>query len=232
MRLNLAKAALKFGCRYFILSSTCATDGDQDGFILDECNLQLPNNPYRSSKYAIEQMLRDFSKSANLHFVIFRYFNVAGADPKAEICEFHRPEKHLVPVILEVISGDGEEIIIHGTDYDRPDGTYIRDYVHVYDLIDAHILGLKFLLESSECSVFNIGTGYGYSVKEVIQEATHITNRRINIKNGDRRQGDCAKLVPASSKLSDTLGYNLYRSNLTTMINDVWRWHQRAECKC
>ena len=229
--LNLVNAALKFGCRYFILSSTCATYGDQDGEILDECSHQLPNNPYASSKYAIEQMLRDFSKSDSLHYVIFRYFNVAGADPEAEIGEFHRPETHLIPLILDVMSGTRDKITVHGTDYDTPDGTCVRDYVHVCDLIDAHILGLKFLLNSGESSVFNIGTGHGFSVKEVIQKATQITNRQINFKNGERRPGDCAKLVSGSSKLVDTLGYSLHRSNLTEMITDAWRWHQRANYK-
>ena len=230
--LNLVNAALKFECQNFILSSTCATYGDQDGVILDESSLQLPTNPYASSKYAVEQMLRDFSKSDSLNHVIFRYFNVAGADPEAEIGEFHRPETHLIPIILDVMSGNREEIIIHGTDYDTPDGTCIRDYVHVCDLVDAHILGLNFLLESRECSVFNIGTGHGFSVKEVIHQATQITNRKISIKHGERRPGDCAKLVSGSSKLSDTLGYNLDRSNLTKMITDAWRWHQRADYKC
>ena len=229
--LNLVNAAIMYECREFILSSTCATYGDQDGVVLDECSPQLPNNSYGSSKYAVEQMLRDFSQSDNLRYVIFRYFNVAGADPEAEIGEFHRPETHLIPLILDVMSGWRDEIIIHGTDYDTPDGTCIRDYVHVCDLVDAHILGLKFLLDSDHNWVFNIGTGHGFSVNEVIQKAIQITNRQINIVDGDRRPGDCAKLVSGSSKLVDTLGYNLERSNLTTMITDAWRWHQRANYK-
>ena len=163
--LNLIQAAVDNGCMNFVFSSTCATYGDQDGLVLDEDSMQHPINAYGASKRAVENVLADYHAAYGLNHVIFRYFNVAGADPEAEIGEFHRPETHLIPLILDAIEGKRDPLTIFGTDYDTPDGTCIRDYVHVCDLVDAHILGLNWLQKGRESRVFNLGTGYGFSVR-------------------------------------------------------------------
>lgn len=160
-----------------------------------------------------------------LNSVIFRYFNVAGADPDGEIGEFHQPETHLVPLILQAIDGQRDALTIFGTDYDTADGTCIRDYVHVCDLVDAHILGLQHLQSGGTSDVFNLGTGSGFSVREMIKEAGAITNRPVPVKEGVRRPGDCTKLVSGSQKAKDVLGWNPRRSTPKEMIADAWRWH-------
>ena len=145
--LNLIQAAVDNGCMDFVFSSTCATYGDQDGVVLDEDSMQHPINAYGASKRAVENILADYQATYGLNQVIFRYFNVAGADPEAEIGEFHQPETHLIPLILDAVDGKRDALTIFGTDYDTPDGTCIRDYVHVCDLVEAHVLGLKWLQE-------------------------------------------------------------------------------------
>jgi len=158
--------------------------------------------------------------------VIFRYFNVAGADPEGDIGEFHKPETHLIPLILDAIDGTRDKITIFGTDYETPDGTCIRDYVHVCDLVDAHILGLKWLENVGSNKVFNLGTGTGFSVREVIKHASIVTNRHVPVFEGDRREGDCTKLVSSSEMARVELGWEPQRSSLEHMITDAWRWHQ------
>lgn len=226
--LNLIEAAVHHKCEKFVFSSTCATYGDQDNVVLDENCSQNPINAYGSSKRAIEEILSNFSDSDGLNYVIFRYFNVAGADSDAEIGECHQPETHLIPLILETISGRRGSLTIHGTDYDTEDGTCIRDYVHVSDLVDAHILGLEWLIEDKGNRIFNLGTGQGYSVREVIDQACRITNHLIPVRNGKRRPGDCQKLVSGSKRARKDLGWKPDRSNLRQMISDAWRWEQKA----
>lgn len=224
--LNLLQAAVQAGCRNFVFSSTCATYGDQDNVILDETSEQHPINAYGASKRAIEDMLRDFEVAYDLRHVIFRYFNVAGCDPAAEVGEFHQPETHLIPLMLDAIEGKRDALTIFGTDYDTPDGTCIRDYVHVCDLVDAHILGLKWLEDAKGSRVFNLGTGAGFSVREVIDQSAAITNRPVPVVEGPRRPGDCTKLVSGSSRAEAELGWRPVRSKLDKMIADAWRWHQ------
>ncbi|MEQ9692857.1 UDP-glucose 4-epimerase GalE [Shimia sp. SDUM112013] len=224
--LNLIEAAIESECLNFVFSSTCATYGDQDNVVLNENSQQHPINAYGASKRAIEDMLFDFEKSHGLRHVIFRYFNVAGADPEAEIGEFHKPETHLVPLMLDAIEGRRPALTVFGTDYDTPDGTCIRDYVHVCDLVDAHLLGLTWLLENKPNRVFNLGSGTGFSVREVISHANGVTNREVPIIEGERRPGDCARLVSGSSRAEEELGWQPTRSDLGTMISDAWRWHQ------
>jgi len=171
-------------------------------------------------------MLRDFHKAYGLNHVIFRYFNVAGADPEAEVGEFHQPETHLIPLILDAIDGKRDALTIFGTDYDTEDGTCIRDYVHVMDLVDAHILGLKWLEQSKGCDVFNLGTGAGFSVREVIEQAQAVTGKDVPFVEGQRRPGDCTKLVSGSGRAEADLGWAPTRSSLDHMIGDAWRWHQ------
>ena len=224
--LNLIEAAVAVGCQNFVFSSTCATYGDQDNVVLDEDSAQLPINAYGASKRAIEDMLRDFEVSHGLQHVIFRYFNVAGADPDGEVGEFHRPETHLVPLMLDAIDGKRDALTIFGTDYDTPDGTCIRDYVHVCDLVDAHVLGLRWLQDGKGSRVFNLGTGTGFSVREVVDQSQAVTNRPVPVVEGSRRAGDCTKLVSGSSRAVTELGWDPKRSNMKQMITDAWRWHQ------
>ena len=224
--LNLMQAAVRAGCLDFVFSSTCATYGDQDNVVLDENSPQYPVNAYGASKRAIEDMLRDFEAAHGLRHVIFRYFNVVGADPEAEVGEFHRPETHLVPLILESVDGRREALTIHGTDYDTPDGTCIRDYVHVCDLVAAHVLGLKWLEQGRPSRVFNLGSGTGCSVREVIDQSAAITNRPVPVVEGPRRHGDCTRLVSGSSRAEAELGWRPVRSTLAQMITDAWRWHR------
>ncbi len=224
--LTLFQAAVQAGCMNVVFSSTCATYGDQDNVVLDESSAQYPINAYGASKRAIEDMLRDFEGAYGLNHVVFRYFNVAGADPEAEVGEFHQPETHLVPLILEAIQGKRDALTIFGTDYDTPDGTCIRDYVHVMDLVDAHVLGLNRLEQGKGSRVFNLGTGTGFSVREVIENAESITGKDVPRIEGPRRPGDCTKLVSGSSRAEAELGWTPARSTLDQMIGDAWRWHQ------
>ena len=224
--LNLIEAAVESGCKQFVFSSTCATYGDQDNVVLDENSEQHPINAYGASKRAIEDILRDFDAAHGLKHVIFRYFNVAGADPEGEVGEFHQPETHLVPLLLDAIDGKRDALTIFGTDYDTPDGTCIRDYVHVCDLVDAHVLGLNWLEQGKGSRVFNLGTGTGFSVREVMDQSRAVTNRPVPYTEGDRRPGDCTRLVSGSTRAEAELGWTPSRSTMETMIRDAWRWHQ------
>ena len=226
--LNLIEAAVAAGCLDFVFSSTCATYGEQDGVTLDEHCAQEPINAYGASKRAIEDMLNNFGQSHGLRSVIFRYFNVAGGDPDAEIGEFHRPETHLIPLMLDAVDGRRAALTIFGTDYDTPDGTCIRDYVHVCDLVDAHVLGVKWLRDGKGSRVFNLGTGNGFSVREVVEHSGEVTNRVVPIVEGDRRAGDATKLVSGSKRAEAELGWVPKRSNMKDMITDAWRWHQNG----
>lgn len=226
--LSLIEAAVAAGCLNFVFSSTCATYGDQDGVVLDENSAQMPLNAYGASKRAIEDMLTDFGASDGLQSVIFRYFNVAGADPDGEVGEFHQPETHLVPLMLDTIDGKRPALTIFGDDYDTPDGTCIRDYVHVMDLVDAHVLGVEWLLDGKGSRVFNLGTGSGFSVREVLSHGKVVTNQPVPHDIGPRRAGDAQCLVSGSTRAETELGWAPKRSNLETMITDAWRWHQNG----
>ena len=222
--LNLIEGAVAAGVPHFVFSSTCATYGDQDGVVLDEDSAQQPINAYGGSKLAIEQMLRDFAPKGLRH-VIFRYFNVAGADPEAEVGEAHDPETHLVPLVLDAVAGRRPALTLHGTDYDTRDGTCIRDYVHVSDLADAHVAGLNWLRDGGEDRVFCLGTGDGFSVREVIAAAGAVTNAPVPVVEGPRRAGDAVALVCGSRRAREELGWEPARSDMATMIRDAHRWH-------
>lgn len=224
--LNLIEAAVAADCLNFVFSSTCATYGEQDNVSLDESALQAPINAYGASKRAIEDILANFGDSHGLNNVIFRYFNVAGADPDGEVGEFHQPETHLIPLMLDAVDGKRASMTVFGTDYDTPDGTCIRDYVHVCDLVDAHVLGVKWLRDGKGSRVFNLGTGSGFSVREVIAHSRLVTNREVPYSDGPRRAGDATKLVSGSVRAETELGWTPTRSTLEAMITDAWRWHQ------
>ena len=225
--LNLIEAALDAGCLNFVFSSTCATYGDQDGVLLDEHSVQRPINAYGASKRAIEDMLNNFSASHGLNRVIFRYFNVAGADPEGDLGEQHRPETHLIPLMLDAIEGHRPALTLHGTDYPTPDGTCLRDYVHVSDLVDAHVLGLGWLLDGKGNAEFNLGSGRGFSVREVIAASTAVTNRTVPVVEGPRRAGDAAALVSGSTRAVEVLGWKPRYPDLADMIRHAYEWGQK-----
>jgi len=224
--LNLIEAMLRSECRDLVFSSTCATYGDQDGVVLDENSPQMPMNAYGASKRAVEEMLTHFGTSHGLRSVIFRYFNVAGADPDAEVGEWHQPETHLIPLMIEAAAGRRGALVINGKDYPTHDGTCIRDYVHVMDLVRAHVLGLEWLRAGKESRVFNLGTGVGFSVAEVIRQCRAGTGKRVPHVFGPRRPGDAACLVSGSRRAAEELGWVQERSSLKQMIEDAWRWYQ------
>jgi UDP-glucose 4-epimerase len=224
--LNLVEAMVRAGCLDLVFSSTCATYGDQDGVVLDEDSPQRPMNAYGASKRAVEEIIANFGVSHGLRAVIFRYFNVAGADPDAEVGEWHQPETHLIPLMIEAAAGQRAALTIHGKDYPTHDGTCIRDYVHVMDLVRAHVLGLEWLLDGKGSRVFNLGTGVGFSVAEVIRQCRAGTGRRVPHIYGPRRDGDAACLVSGSRRAAEELGWVQERSSLKQMIEDAWRWYQ------
>ncbi|MCC5969900.1 MAG: UDP-glucose 4-epimerase GalE [Pararhodobacter sp.] len=224
--LTLIEAAVDAGCKDFVFSSTCAVYGEQDGVVLTEKSPKAPINAYGSSKRAVEEILRDFGASHALNSVIFRYFNVAGADPEGELGECHRPETHLIPVMLEAIDGQRPELVIHGDDYPTHDGTCVRDYVHVVDLVEAHVLGLEWLRDGKGSAVFNLGTGMGFSVREVIGHCRAATGKSVPHRFGPRRAGDAVSLVSGSHRAIEDLGWEPQRSSLRLMIRDAWNWHK------
>ena len=225
--LNLMEACAAAGVRNFVFSSTCATYGDQDGVLLTEATPQRPINAYGGSKLAIEGMLRDFGAAFGIAHVIFRYFNVAGADPEGEIGEQHRPETHLIPLMLDAVAGRRPALSVFGTDYPTPDGTCVRDYVHVADLAEAHVLGLRHLLQGRGNGVFCLGTGRGFSVRELIEASRAVTNREVPVVFAGRRPGDAAALVSSSGRAVQELGWEPRHSTLRQMIGDAWAWAQK-----
>ncbi|KAA0909976.1 UDP-glucose 4-epimerase GalE [Aquicoccus porphyridii] len=224
--LNLVEAMVEAGCRHMVFSSTCATYGDQDGVVLDEQSQQLPLNAYGGSKRAVEDILRNFIASHGLEAVVFRYFNVAGADVEAEIGEWHQPETHLIPVMIEAAAGARVALTMHSTDSPTPDGTCVRDYVHAMDHAAAHAKGLEWLLEGKGSRVFNLGTGTGFSVKEIIAECNAATGHDVPHSFGPRRAGDCAALVSGSRRAAEELDWRPERSTLPHMIADAWRLYR------
>lgn len=222
--LNLVEATIAAGIRNFVFSSTCATYGDQDGVVLTEDTPQYPINAYGGSKRAIEDILRDFGATGALDHVIFRYFNVAGADPEGELGEQHFPETHLIPLMLDAVAGKRPALTVFGTDYATRDGTCVRDYVHVSDLVDAHVLGLRWLISGKGSRSFNLGTGAGFTVREVIDASRVVTNREVPVTEGARRAGDAVALVSGSERAISELGWKPVRSTLRQMIGDAWAW--------
>ncbi|WP_242271383.1 UDP-glucose 4-epimerase GalE [Bacillus cereus group sp. BfR-BA-01310] len=211
----------------FIFSSTAATYGEVDVDLITEETLTNPTNTYGETKLAIEKMLHWYSRASNLKYKIFRYFNVAGATPSGIIGEDHRPETHLIPLVLQVALGQREKIIMFGEDYNTPDGTCIRDYIHVEDLVAAHFLGLKDLQNGGESDFYNLGNGNGFSVKEIVEAVREVTNHEIPAEVAPRRAGDPARLVASSQKAKEKLGWNPQYVEVKTIIEHAWNWHQK-----
>jgi UDP-glucose 4-epimerase len=225
--LTLLEAMVQAEVFKIVFSSTCASYGNPHQIPIPEDHPQSPINPYGMSKLMVEQILEDFDRAYGLRSVRFRYFNAAGADPQGRLGEDHSPETHLIPLILLTALGQREHITVFGTDYKTPDGTCIRDYIHVSDLADAHILGLKYLLDDGETSVFNLGNGEGFSVKEVITAAREITGLPITVEEGPRRAGDPAILIGSATKARKVLGWDPQYNQIEVILDHAWRWHQK-----
>jgi UDP-glucose 4-epimerase len=224
--LTLLDAMRKHGVTNFVFSSTCATYGNPQSIPIAEDHPQHPINPYGAGKFAIERVLQDYDPAYGMKSVIFRYFNAAGADPDGLFGEDHNPETHLIPLVLQTAAGKRASVSIFGTDYDTPDGTCIRDYIHVADLAQAHVLGLEYLLEHQISQIFNLGNGSGFSVRQVIDTAQEITGKEISIEECPRRVGDPAILIGSSTKARQILGWNPKYADLETIIKHAWNWHQ------
>ncbi len=225
--LTLLEAMLAASIHQFVFSSTCATYGIPTTVPIPENHPQDPINPYGRSKLMVEQVLKDFDKAYGFKSVCFRYFNAAGADPQGRLGEDHHPETHIIPLVLLTALGQRESVSIFGTDYPTPDGTCIRDYIHVTDLAQAHVLGLEYLLKGGDTNIFNLGNGNGFSVKEVIETARQVTGREIKTVECARRPGDPPALVGSSDRARQILGWNPQYANLQDILSHAWQWHQK-----
>ena len=224
--LTLLEAMLAASVKQFVFSSTCATYGVPIQVPIPEDHPQNPINPYGATKLMVERILADFDVAYGLKSVYFRYFNAAGADPTGLLGEDHDPETHIIPLVLMTALSLRESVSIFGTDYLTPDGTCIRDYIHVTDLADAHVLGLEYLLRGGDTAVFNLGNGNGFSVKQVIDTAKMVTGRDIKVVESDRRAGDPPILVGSSDKARKTLGWEPQYPDLQQIITHAWQWHK------
>lgn len=224
--LSLIETMIEFQVPYLVFSSTAATYGEPEHIPIVETDRQLPTNPYGESKLIVEHMLRWCDQAHGLKFCALRYFNVAGAWHDGSIGEDHRPETHLIPVILQVAQGKRERLSLYGADYPTRDGTCVRDYIHVMDLSEAHLLAADYLLSGGESDVFNLGNGVGFTVKEVIQAAEEVVGASIPAKIAPRRAGDPAQLVASSDKAKSILGWKPSRYDIHTILSDAWSWHK------
>lgn len=225
--LTLLEAMQAASIKKFVFSSTCALYGVPKTVPIAEDHPQDPISPYATTKWMVERILSDFDKAYDFKSVCFRYFNAAGADPKGLLGEDHAPETHLIPLVLLTALGKANSVSILGTDYPTRDGTCIRDYIHVTDLAQAHVLGLQYLLKGGDSQVFNLGNGSGFSVREVIETAREVTGREIKVVERDRRPGDPPVLVGSSDKARRVLGWHPQYPDLKEILAHAWQWHQK-----
>ncbi len=225
--LNLLNAMNAFGVDKFIFSSTAATFGEPQYTPINEAHPQQPINPYGRSKLMVEQALADYDRAYGLKSVSLRYFNAAGADPDGQLGERHDPETHLIPLVLQTAAGRRPHISVFGRDYDTPDGTCIRDYIHINDLCDAHWLALQSLCDGAGCQAYNLGNGSGFSVQEVIDTARMVTGCEMPVQDAPRREGDPARLVADATLAREKLGWQPRYADLDVIIAHAWRWEQR-----
>lgn len=224
--LNLVTKMKEHGVNKIVFSSTAATYGEPRNNPIQESDPTLPTNPYGETKLAIEKMLHWCDQAYGIHFVALRYFNAAGADPNGRIGEDHHPETHLIPLILQVALGQRESITIFGQDYPTPDGTCVRDYVHVLDLAQAHYLALNQLRKTQKSGIYNLGNGQGFSVSEVIEAARRVTGHLIPARLGERRAGDPAVLIASSQLAQEELGWVPQWNRLEQILRTAWNWHK------
>jgi len=217
---------VKYGVPYLIFSSTAATYGEPENIPILETDPTHPTNTYGETKLSMERMFHWVGQAHGLRYVALRYFNACGAHPSGAIGEAHAPETHLIPLILQVPNGQREKISIFGDDYATKDGTCVRDYIHVTDLAQAHILALDYLLKGGDNNVFNLGNGVGFTVKEVIDVARKVTGHPIPAEISPRRAGDPAQLVASSDKAKDVLGWKPQYADLETIVSSAWAWHK------
>lgn len=226
--LNLLKVMRKHECGTIIFSSTCATYGEPDCVPITEEQKQNPINPYGATKLMVERIFKDYAKAYGLRYVALRYFNAAGADPEGEIGESHTPETHLIPLVLDAAAGKRADIKVFGTDYDTPDGSCIRDYIHVADLAKAHVLALQYLEQGGDSDCFNLGNERGTSVLEVVEAVKAVTGKEFAVTYAERRPGDPAILVGSSKKAERILGWKAEYPDIETIAAHAWRWHEYA----
>lgn len=222
--LKLLEVLIAKNVKKFIFSSTCATFGEPQYMPLDEKHPQFPVNPYGWSKFMVERALADYDKAYDLKFVALRYFNACGATERCG--EHHDPETHLIPLILFAAQGKRESISVFGDDYPTPDGTAIRDYIHISDLSQAHLLALEHLRKGGESEFINLGNGTGFSVMEVIEAARKVTGKKIKAVIAPRRAGDPSRLIANSTKAQEVLGWNPQFPEIEKIIEDAWKWHE------
>ncbi len=224
--LAVLDAMRRHNAKHFVFSSTCATYGNPQYVPMDEKHPQAPINPYGESKFFVEHILKAYDHAYGLRFTALRYFNAAGADPQGRIGESHEPETHLIPLILQVAAGTRDHIGIFGTDYDTPDGTCIRDYIHILDLAQAHSLALKRLRDGHESAFYNLGSEQGYSVREVIAACEKVSGKPVRVMEGPRRAGDPPRLVASAGKAKSELGWTPRFQNMEEIIATAWNWEQ------
>lgn len=222
---NVLQVMQEYSVRFIVFSSTAATYGEPEQIPITEETITEPTNPYGETKRTMEKMIQWAAEAYGIQYVSLRYFNVAGARPKDEIGEDHRPETHLIPIVLEAARQKRSHITIFGDDYDTLDGTCIRDYVHVEDLIQAHLLALTYLQHGGKSDVFNLGSNQGFSVKEIISAAEQVTEKKIPYQVGQRRIGDPARLIASSNKARTILNWEPKYPNVKQMITHAWQWH-------
>ena len=221
----LLESMVEHGIDKIVFSSTAATYGEPESIPILETAPTLPTNCYGETKLSMEKMFKWISKAHNLRYVSLRYFNACGAHPNGKIGEAHNPETHLIPLVLQVPNGKREYISVFGNDYDTKDGTCVRDYIHVNDLAQAHILAMEYLSKGGESNIFNLGNGVGFTVKEVIETARKVTNHTIPIREEERRAGDPSVLIASSEKARKVLGWKPQYADLETIISTAWKWH-------
>lgn len=227
--LNLLDAMIENDVKNIVFSSTCATYGNPQYTPIDEKHPQSPINPYGKTKLMMEQIMADYETAYGLKYVALRYFNAAGCDVDGELGESHNPETHLIPLVLKAIKGEIPQINVFGTDYDTEDGTCIRDYIHVEDLADAHMLAVEKLFTDSISQCINLGTGIGTSVKEIIKAAEEVTGQKVPLVYGERRAGDPAKLYAANQKSKEVLGWNPKYTDIKEIIKTAWLWEENKK---
>ena len=224
--LKLLEAMERAGVKKIVFSSTAATYGEPENDIIVESDKTNPTNPYGETKLTVEKMLKWADNAYGIKFVALRYFNAAGAHISGKIGEDHSPETHLIPIILQTALGQREKMFIFGDDYDTPDGTCVRDYIHVTDLADAHIKALEKLFKTNESGIYNLGNGKGFSVKEVIEKAKKVTGKYFKVEIEARRSGDPSTLIASSEKAIKELGWKPKFNTLDKIIETAWNWHK------